>query len=239
MIIEPENDPMGQAISDFFNHRKLAKLLSATQYTTEEEFPVPYLFRTWNEMPKMEQQALSLANGSILNVGAAAGCHSLYLQSKGKTVTAVENSRLSVEVMKARGVQNIEEQDFYDLQGQKFDTLLFLMNGIGICGSIAGLPRFFSQCKKLLNPNGQILFDSSDLIYMFTDDDDSCCIDLNGDYYGEVVYSMRYRRVKATPFPWLYVDFATISFYAEQNGFACEMILEGDHYDYLARLTMK
>ncbi|MCQ2958999.1 MAG: SAM-dependent methyltransferase [Bacteroidales bacterium] len=238
MIILPENDPMGQAIDDFYHQRKLAKLLNCTQYTTEDEFPIAYLFRTWDEMPPLEQKALSMANGKVLDVGAAAGCHSLYLQDKNIDVTAVENSLLSVEVMKARGVKNIIATDFYDLKEQKFDTMLFLMNGIGISGTIDGLPAFFNHCRSLLNPSGQILFDSSDLIYLFTEDDGSCCIDLNGKYYGEITFKMRYRRIKANPFPWLYIDFNTIAEIAQKNGFKCELIQEGEHFDYLAKLTL-
>ncbi len=239
MIILPENDPMGQAISDFYCHRKLAKLLNCTQYTTEDEFPIPYLFRSWNEMPVLEQKALMLAKGEILDVGAAAGCHSIYLQEKGKNVTAIDNSQLSVDVMQLRGIKNVVATDFYDYQEKKFDTILLLMNGIGICGNIAGLPRFFSHCRTLLNPNGQILFDSSDLIYLFTDEDGSCDINLNGNYYGEVEFKMRYRRVKSGTFNWLYVDFSTIQAIAAENGFVCELIQEGEHFDYLAKLTIK
>ncbi len=238
MILSPENDPMGQAISDFHNKRKLAKLLNCTQYTTEDEFPIPYLFRTWNEMPPLEQRALSMATGHILDVGAAAGCHSIYLQGKGQNVTAIDNSQLSVDVMKERGVKQVEAVDFYDYKGQKFDTLLFLMNGIGICGTIDGLPRFFEHCRSLMNKNAQILFDSSDLIYLFTEEDGSCCIDLNGQYYGEVEFKMRYRRIKSGTFNWLYVDFDSIKSIAEENGFNCELIQEGEHFDYLARMSV-
>lgn len=237
MIIPPEQDPMGQAISDFYNKRKTAKLLNCTQYTTEDEFPIPYLFRTWNEMPPIEQQALTLAKGNILDVGAAAGAHSLYLQEQGKAVTAIDNSQLSVEIMKERGVKNVQLVDFYDHTG-KYDTILFLMNGIGICGTIDGIPNYLKHCKKLLAPNGQILFDSSDLIYLFMNEDGSCDINLNGPYYGEIMFKMRYRRIRCNPFPWLYVDFATIQTIAEAHGFKCEQIVEGDHYDYLAKLTL-
>lgn len=236
MIIRPENDPMGQAISDFFYHRKTAKLLNCTQYTTEDEFPIPYLFRSWNEMPPLEQKALLLSKGKILDVGAAAGCHSIYLQENGFDVTAIDNSQLSVEVMQQRGIQNVIATDFYDLKNQKFDTILFLMNGIGICGNIAGLPQFFTKCRELLADNGQILFDSSDLIYLFTEDDGSCCVDLNDNYYGEVIFKMRYRRVRSGEFNWLYVDYETISKIAQDNGFTCELIQDGEHFDYLARM---
>lgn len=239
MIISPENDPMGQAISDFFNKKKVAKLLNCTQYTTEDEFPIPYLFRTWDEMPLLEQKALSLSKGKILDVGAAAGCHSMYLQEKGLDVTAIDNSQLSVEVMQQRGIQNVITTDFYDLQRKKFDTILFLMNGIGICGNLDGLPRFFKKCDELLANNGQILFDSSDLIYLFTDEDGSCCIDLNDNYYGEVIFKMRYRQLRSGEFNWLYVDFETIKRIAKDNGFSCELIQEGEHFDYLARMKRR
>jgi len=237
MIISPEQDPMGQAISDFYNKKKTAKLLNCTQYTTEDEFPIPYLFRTWDEMPPLEQKALSLAKGKILDVGAAAGAHSIYLQEKGEDVTAIDNSQLSVEIMKQRGVKNVQLTDFYDCKGT-YDTILFLMNGIGICGTIDGIPNYLKQCKKLLAKGGQVLFDSSDLIYLFTNEDGSCDIDLNGPYYGEIEFKMRYRKIRCNPFPWLYVDFETIQVLAENNGFKCELIAKGEHYDYLARLTV-
>lgn len=238
MIIEPANDPMGQAIDDFFNGRKTAKLFNSTQYTCEDEFPIDYLFRTWDEMPKIEKTMLNLAQGDILDVGAAAGAHSLHLQEKGLHVTALDNSRLSANVMKARGIQNVELCDFFDYKG-KFDTILLLMNGIGICGTLDKLPNLLKHCKTLLKPNAQILFDSSDLIYLFTDDDGSCEIDLNGSYYGEVIYKMRYRRIRCNPFKWLYVDYETIASIAKENGFNCELIVNGDHFDYGAKLTLK
>lgn len=237
MIINPEYDPMGHAIDDFFHGRKVAKLRNATQYTDEDEFPVAYLFRTWNEMPPIEQHALQLTRGRVLDVGAAAGCHSLYLQEKGFDVTSIDNSQLSVSVMAERGVSNPVLADFYTMSGQ-FDTLLFLMNGIGICGTLEGLPHFFDTCRSLLRNGGQILFDSSDIIYLFTEDDGSVYIDLSGSYYGEVIYTMRYKKISCKPFPWLYVDFNTLLSIADACGFKASCLREGEHYDYLAKLEI-
>jgi hypothetical protein len=239
MLISPENDPMGQAIADYFNKQKGPKLWVSTQVTTTDELPVPYLFRTWQQMPEIEKKALQLSKGKILDVGAAAGSHSLYLQDQGKEVKAIDNSILSVEVMQKRGVKCTEAIDFFSLNSEKFDTILLLMNGAGICGNMAGLPRFFNQCRNILNAGGQVLLDSSDLIYLYGDEESGYDIDLNGNYYGELIYTVKYRKLKSEPFPWLFIDFDNLQNAAGANGFCCEKILDGPHFDYLARLTVK
>ena len=104
-------------------------------------------------------------------------------------------------------------------------------------GSLKNMETFFARMKQLLNEGGAIFMDSSDIHYVFEDEDGSMLIDLNGDYYGELVYSMKYRNIIGPEFKWLYVDFDTLAYYASQNGFKAELITQGEHYDYLARLT--
>jgi cyclopropane fatty-acyl-phospholipid synthase-like methyltransferase len=238
MLITPDKDPMGQAIADYYYQRRMPKLWVSTQVTTTDELPVKYLFRSWDKMPEIEQTALNLSKGKILDVGAAAGAHALCLQELSKTVKAIDNSLLSVEVMQKRGVLDVEAADFFELEGQSFDTILLLMNGAGICGTIDNLPVFFTQCRKLLNPGGQVLLDSSDLIYLYGDEEEGFDIDLSGAYYGELMYTVKYRKLKSEPFPWLFVDFDTLQANAAENGFKCQKILDGPHYDFLARLTL-
>jgi len=236
MLIAPETDPMGQAISDYFFKRKTAKLLTCTHLTTYDELPLPYLFRSYNDMPEIERQALNLAHGRILDVGAAAGAHSIYLQQKGFDVTAIDNSQLSVEVLKARGLK-AEAADFFEYKAQPFDTLLFLMNGAGMCGTLDRLPIFLERCKSLITSSGQILLDSSDLIYLYMEDDGSCNIDLNGYYYGEMLFSVKYKKLRSDKFKWLFVDFDNLKQAAFKCGMQCEKIIDGPHYDYLARIS--
>lgn len=237
MIVAPETDPMGQAISDYFNKRKLSKLYTSTHLTTSEELPVPYLFRIFDEMPEIEQRALSMVRGRVLDVGAGAGAHSIYLKQQGSDVTSIDTSALSVEVMRARGL-NAVAADFFEYRSEPYDTLLFMMNGIGLCGTLGQLPRFLEKCKSLMTDGGQVLLDSSDLIYLYTEDDGSCYIDLNGDYYGEMLFSVRYGRLKSEKFKWLFIDFDTLKFESFKCGLNCEKVLEGPHFDYLARLTV-
>ena len=142
-----------------------------------------------------------------------------------------------VDVMKERGIDARAIDFFDDSFTEKFDTLLFAMNGVGIVGKTENLEKFFRSIKRLLAPGGQVLLDSSDIRYIFTDDDGIMDIDLAAGYYGEVDFTMRYKNIKGEKFDWLYIDFDTLSMYAESNGFKCEKIADGTHYDYLARLT--
>lgn len=233
-----EKDPMGRAIADYHATGKAARLRVFSPMFDEDEIPVTTLFRTFDTMPAIEQEALRQASGKILDVGAGAGCHSLALQQMGKQVTAIDISPLAVEAMRQRGVNDVVQQDFFTLDGQ-FDTILMLMNGIGIVGRLARMQAFFMQVDHLLAPGGQLLCDSSDICYVFEDEDG--IIDLTGidGYYGELTYQMRYKDVTGDEFPWLFIDPETLRECAASCGFDCEIIARGDHYDYLARLTRK
>ena len=236
-LLTTAHDPMGVAITDYYKTGKAAKLRVFSPDFDEDEIPVSTLFRTFDEMPAVEQDALRMATGKILDVGAGSGCHALALADMGKDVEAIDISELSVEVIKARGV-NARTADLFSPSFQgKYDTILMLMNGAGIIGSLKNMETFFARMKQLLNESGAIFMDSSDIHYVFEDEDGSMLIDLNGDYYGELVYSMKYRNITGPEFKWLYVDFDTLAYYASQNGFKAELITQGEHYDYLAKLT--
>ena len=238
-LLSPNKDPMGSAIADYFAKGKSAKLRVLSSQFEEDEIPTEQLFRTYDEMPELEQEALQLAKGKILDCGAGSGCHALALQEMGKDVEAIDISPLSVEVMKKRGVKEAYCVNLFDENYlQKFDTILMLMNGSGIIGKLENMGAFFTKMKQLLNPGGCIYMDSSDLRYLFEDEDGSFLIDLAAGYYGEIDFRMQYKQIKCEPFDWLYVDFQTLSYYANENGFKAEMVKEGEHYDYLACLKM-
>ena len=239
-LLSPQKDPMGAAIADYYNKGCAAKLRVFSSQFEEDEIPAEQLFRTFDEMPPLEQEALRLASGKILDCGAGSGCHALALQEMGKEVEAIDISPLSVEVMQKRGVRQAYQINLFDENYlQKFDTILMLMNGSGIIGKLENMGTFFTKMKQLLNPGGCIYMDSSDLRYLFEDEDGSFLVDLAAGYYGEIDFRMQYKQIKGEPFDWLYVDFQTLSYYAAENGFKAEMVQEGEHYDFLACLRMQ
>ena len=227
---------MGRAIMEFAKTGKADTLRVLSSMFDEDEIDVPYLFRTVSDMPETERTALSMAEARVLDVGAGAGCHSLALQERA-SVTAIDISPLSVEAMTMRGVKDARCIDVFDTSlNEQFDTILLLMNGTGIAGKLERMPILLNRLKQLLSDDGQILMDSSDLCYIYEDEDGF--IDLTGveGYYGEVDYQMVYRDTEGERFDWLYIDYETLETIAAGCGFACEKIADGEHYDYLARL---
>lgn len=225
---------------DYQNGNYSEDIKTYSSLDEEHTLPLPYLFRTFADMPSIEKKALQLCKGKVLDIGCGSGSHSLYLQKKGHEVTALDFSKGAIEVAKTKGVQQTHYGDIFDFDGDKFDTLLLLMNGVGIAGNLNKLNDLLTKLKSLLNINGQILLDSSDIIYMFdTDEDGGHWIPNNVSYYGEVEFQMEYKHMKSASFPWLYLDFNTLRRAAGYHDFECELVREGEHYDYLARLSIK
>lgn len=232
-------DLFGQAIYDYHFNQNPEDLITETSISEADEMPVEYLFRTYKQMPKIEQKALQLAKGKVLDAGCGAGSHAIYLQEEKKlAVTAIDISPKAIEVCKDRGIQDARVLNVLDLKGETFDTIILLMNGIGIAQQLKKISTFLTHLKSLLNPGGQILLDSSDIIYMFDEDEDGGkWIPSERDYYGEVTFTVAYKGETEIPFDWLYIDYNTLQNAAHANGLNCELVIEGENFDYLARLT--
>lgn len=230
------NDPIGRSIADFFEYGKAPDIIIQTNYTEDETLSPAFFFRNEHEMPEIEKTALNLCRGNVLDIGAAAGCHALALQNKGFSVTALEKSAPAAAVMKKRGVEKVICSDIFYFNEPGFDTILLLMNGTGIGGTLEGLKKLLLHLKKILNVNGQILIDSSDISYLFEEEDGSVWIDLANDkYYGEMDYELTYKN-EQSKFKWLFVDIETLNTICEDTGLICKKITEGEHFDYLAQL---
>lgn len=231
-------DLFGQAILDFYTQNNPQPLLTETSISEEDEMDVAYLFRTYKNMPQLEQKALQLAKGKVLDIGAGAGCHALDLQQKGFDVTALDHSGYAIEACRLQNIQHCVQSSVLDYNPEtQFDTLLLLMNGTGIFGKLNQTTLYLQKLKSLLNPGGQILIDSSDLIYMFDEDEDGGHWIPDNGYYGELEFTVYYKGQREQ-FPWLYLDYNTLQNAALANGLHCELVAEGKNYDYLARLTV-
>ena len=232
-------DIFGAAIRDYYNQNYSEDITVHAPDFDDDYIPVPYLFRTYPDMPKIEQMALDLAYGKVLDVGCGAGSHSLYLQEEKKLdVTGIDISEGAIEIAQKRGLQQAKVQDIFTLKNKTYDTLLFLMNGSGIIGRLDQIDRFFVHLKTLLTPNGQVLIDSSDISYLFTDEDGGFWVDPTGAYYGEMRYKMTYKALTTDWFDWLYIDYNTLQNAANAHGFLCELLVEGENNDYLAKFTL-
>jgi SAM-dependent methyltransferase len=233
-------DLFGKAILDYQTNNSPEDLITETSISEADEMSVAYLFRNYIEMPKLEQKALQLAKGKVLDVGCGAGSHALELQNERKLdVTAIDISENAVKACQLRGIENVKVANILDLDSEnKFDTILLLMNGTGIFGTLNETAKYLQKLKSLLNEGGQILIDSSDLIYMF-DQDEYGAYSIPADgYYGELTFTVQYKGETEETFPWLYLDYNTLQNAALANDLQCELVAEGEHFDYLAKLSL-
>ncbi|QNF32457.1 class I SAM-dependent methyltransferase [Adhaeribacter swui] len=226
-------DVFGQALRDFYTDNFTQKLILHTSYGEPEDMPLDIFFRDEDEMSEVELEALSCCYGKVLDIGAGVGSHALALQELELDVTALEISPLAAEIMQQRGVAKIINQDIFTYSGDTYDTLLLLMNGIGLVGDIAGLRQFLQHAKKLLNPNGQLVFDSSDITYLYEGN-----FPTGEKYYGEIAYQYEYRQVKGEWFKWLYIDQDTLAEVAGEEGWLTIIQYEDEQDQYLARLIL-
>lgn len=229
-------DTLGLAYTSFFEGNEHAYFTLLSPNFEPDDVTVAHFFRNFIAMPQLEQRAIEECRGKILDVGAGSGTHSIELQKRGFQVTALDISPLACDIMQKRGITHVVCQDFYMHTQKTYNTILFLMNGIGILGTLQAFPRFFETLSRLLEPGGQVLVDSSDLRYLYEDEDGSFTIPLCG-YYGELEYTVEFEQYTSHPFNWVYVDFDTLARAAHKAGWNCTLIAEGEHYDFLARLT--
>lgn len=231
-------DLFGKAILDYQTNNSPEDLITETSISETDEMSVAYLFRGFDEMPIIEQKALHLTKGKVLDVGCGSGTHSLYLQEQGFDVTSIDISENAIKACQLRGLKNVKVTDVIHLdENEKYDTILLLMNGTGIFETLKNCSKYLLKLKSVLNENGQILIDSSDIIYMFDEDDDGGRWIPSDCYYGELTFTVQYKGETEESFPWLYMDYNTLQNACFDNGLQCELILEGDHFDYLAKLS--
>ncbi len=228
---------MGYAIHEFFHTGKDVSILNWIDGEEEEPMSASIFFRNEAASPSIEKTAMTLAAGKVLDVGAGAGRHSLILASRGLDVTSLDTSSYSCEVMKARGLKRVLNMPILDFHGEKFDTILLLMNGIGIAGSAEVIASFLDHLKSLLNDGGSILCESTDILYTMENKAASRKIDMSKRYYGEVKFKLKFR-LHEVEFPWVYADENLLEEYAMKCGLKWSLLERGERFNFLCRMSI-
>jgi len=227
---------MGLAIQEYVQFRNEKERIKVWSHLNPDEYiPVPYLFRKFEKMPLIEQKALELAKGKILDIGAAAGPHSDYLYQKGMQVEALEISEGAANYLRSKKQYVVHCENIYQFSTDAtYDTILLLMNGIGIAKNIANLPAFLQKLASFLTTNGTILLESTDISYMYMDGD--IPFPSNNKYHGEVRYRMRYKNQDSGLFDWLFIDFTTLENQCKRLNLRCTKLWESTTHSFLAKI---
>lgn len=232
-------DPHGMAMLAFFDGDTHAVLGVRRDDGLEDSIPVSRFFRDASEFTPIENAALDLCRGLVLDVGAGSGLHSLVLQEKGVRVTSIDISPQAVEIMKQRGVKGAHRADIFEFQGGPYDTILLLGHGIGMVETIVGLDRFLACAQSLVSDHGLVLLDSLD-VRVPDNPAHLAYHEANrkaGRYIGECRLQFHFQGKSGPNCCWLHVDSDTLNERAMAAGWRCDVILEEESGDYLAKLT--
>ena len=235
MTVKPW-EPLGDAMMDYFLGRMGTSICVKSSIEADRYVSLETFFRENQTFPTLEKDAFHFCKGKILDAGAGSGPHALYLQEKGFDITGIDISEKSVEVMQKRGLKKTVCADIFNYEGETYDTILMMMNGIGIAGDLPGLSKLLQHFKKLLNPGGQILFDSTDIGYVSSFDRSLSSLRTPiPEYYGTAYYQLEYKGKTGEIYPWLFIDRHTLTTAATENGYKCS-VLKIHGTQFLARL---
>jgi SAM-dependent methyltransferase len=231
--------PYGQALLDYFRGDTSAMIVVHREDGHADNLPASVFFRGDAGFSPIEQAALDLCRGTVLDIGAGTGCHSLALQERSINVLAIDVCPQALEILAGRGVEECRQADVFEFEGGPFDTLLLMMHGIGMVGDLEGLDRFLSQAHTLLRPGGQLLFDSLDVrctenpVHLAYQEANRSA----GRYWGQIRMRFAYGGRMGPPFDWLHVDPGTLEEHAGRLGWSSRVVRREENGDYLAQLT--
>lgn len=230
--------PFGLSLLDYYRGNRTATMTIIRDDGLAVQLPASGFFRDAQEL-KIEHFALDMAYGRILDAGAGAGIHSVFLQKKGFPVCSIDVSPEAVLLMRDQGVIDVRQADIMEFSGEKFDTIIMLGHGIGAVENMSGLSYFLRQAKNLLTPDGQILLTSVDVRFS-RDPRDLEYQKQNiesGRYFGEVRMQFKYGDLTGPVCGWLQLDAQTLKERANESGLDCEVIIQQDDGNYLAKLS--
>ena len=234
-----EYAPLGQALLDYWRGNAGAAYTYERDDGFKEQHLVRDYFRPPSEFFSLEQKALDLCDGYVLDVGAGAGSHALFLQEHGFRVVANDIAHGAVEVMSARGVRQVHCGPISDMPPGAFDTLLLLGRSIGLVEVLEGLQRFLRNSSSLVTSSGQVLLTSLDVTC--SDDPRLQAFQkkntAKGRYAGEIRFRIRYADLESDWIRWLHVDPDTLASCALKEGWSSETIECESDGNYLARLS--
>jgi precorrin-6B methylase 2 len=226
-----QKDILGAAIVGIWQGNEDEKLHLHTSYGPVEEMPLEIFFRELDEMTELEVTAIEACRGSVLDLGAGAGCFAALLQQMEFEVHALDNSAGCAKVLHERGVQNVHQIDLYEYKAPKVNTVLIMMNGLGLAGKLENVVPFFDHLRQLLEPGGRIVVDSSDISYMYKRGSKP-----KDRYFGEVQFRFEYAGEMGEWFDWVYVDYKTLCNELTPNGWNIELLHQNKLGEYLVRI---
>ena len=232
-------EPLGAALLAYHNGRHDAFLRIDSDVFDSEDVAVRHYYRPDKDrLEDLDRRALERCKGAVLDAGAGAGRHTLDLQCRGLEVTAIDVAKDAVQVMLDRGISDVRQGDIFTSDLGSYDTILILMNGIGMAGRHEGLEKLFNRLRQLLKPGGRVVFDAAGLDAEISrlDAENLSDMAIGRPHLGEVYFRLTFDDLEGSWYPWLFPTSTQVADAAHDAGFDFTVMGRGARGAFLAEV---
>jgi SAM-dependent methyltransferase len=163
-MLKPHQEGYGQALYDFFHKAEGYEIVERDDGLIAPAGGPQNYFRSYDEWPESQKQAMSYVRGRVLDIGCGAGRHSLYLQEQGFDPLGIDISPLAIEVCKLRGLEKAKVLSITQVSSKlgTFDTILMLGNNFGLFGSFKRARWLLRRFRAMTSAQARIIAESRD-----------------------------------------------------------------------------
>lgn len=139
MLANLQNDAYGEEIKDYYRNRN-----GGIEIVERDDGYIDY--------------------GRVVDVGCGAGRIALYLQEKGHSVLGIDNSPGAIEVCRSRGVNELLNIPFTQIDGRigMVDCFVLFGNNFGLFGNQRRARWLLRRLKSLSSNNALIIANTTD-----------------------------------------------------------------------------
>jgi SAM-dependent methyltransferase len=233
--VHEREDAFGRMLLDHLEGRRAHEIIERGDGSIDVAGGPKAYFEPFRRWSQVERQAMRFVRGRVLDVGVGAGRVALHLQQRGHEVVGIDNSPLTVEVARRRGVKDARLVPFADIGPELgiFDTVVMMCNNFGLFGSAAGAKRMLRRLRSLTSDDARIVAGSRDP-YLTDDPIHLRYHEENrrrGRMTGQLRLRSRHGLYTGRWFDYLLVSPAEMSELAESGGWRLERIVEPAEQD--------
>ncbi len=236
-------DAFGHALLDYFLGEEAQIIIERDDGNLDVSGEPEIYFREFDQWEEYERIAMAHGSGRVLDIGGGAGRHSLYLQGKGHSVVALDNSPLAIEVMKRRGVREVVLMPAAQISSKLgiFDTILMMGNNFGLVANKRRAKWLLRRFHSMTTNEAKII--ATTLNPLTTTDTRHL------DYHernrqksrmtGQVRIRARYRNYIGNWFDYLFVTLDEMNSITDETGWYVSEVIESEGPVYVAIIAKK
>lgn len=241
-------DAHGHMFSDYHNGQENVEIVEREDRLIDKSSDTTCLgprdyFAEYEDWTEHQKLAMEHATGRVLDIGCAAGRHSLYLQEQGHDVLGIDNSSLAIETCQHRGLKNTRVMPVAGLSTETgiFDAILMMGRNFGFVGSSIRTRSLLSRFAAMTSGSAKIIVETLDP-YQTADPCHLAYHQFNRDHgrmSGQLRLRVHYREYTTQWFDYLFVSKAELEDILEETVWQVERYIDSANTPHYVAVLSK